>query len=437
MKAERARRNRAARRASVEIAAMMLAVSLTLIASAGHSIAATESVIYNFANDHGGFDPIGGLVANNGRLYGTTSAGGGPSPDAGTVFALTAPATSGGTWTLNTLHTFTGDHDGSEPRGSLLAGPNRTFYGVTLSGGMSNAGTVFKMTPPATSPGTWTERVLYAFTGGSDGSGPSAGLVADRATGTLYGTTGSGGAFSKGVVFALTPPTTLGGAWTESVLYAFTGGVDGSGPSGVVIDSNGTLYGTTESGGASSFGTVFTLTPPATPGGVWTETVLYSFNGALFGDGEEPTAGPIIGQNGTLYGTTRAGGVSSDSGTVFSLTPPTSPGGAWTESILYSFLGGAAGDGENPGGALLIRGQTLYGTTGFGGGGSASGGTVFQLTPSISGGVWTETILHSFNGGQDGYGPAAGVIIGPNGALYGTTMSGGAMFGGTVFEVTP
>ncbi|HXM40733.1 MAG TPA: choice-of-anchor tandem repeat GloVer-containing protein [Bryobacteraceae bacterium] len=119
------------------------------------------------------------------------------------------------------------------------------------------------------------------------------------------------------------------------ILYTFSEGEDGYLPgSGVVIGPGRTLYGTTVTGGSAGAGTVYALAAPATPGGAWTETVLYSFLGDT--DGSAPTWSPVIGSGGVLYGATNSGGIAND-GTVFSLTPPVSPGGAWTHAVLYHF----------------------------------------------------------------------------------------------------
>jgi uncharacterized repeat protein (TIGR03803 family) len=175
-------------------------------------------------------------------------------------------------------------------------------------------------------------------------------------------------------------------------------------------------------------------------GGAWTGTVLHSFNGV---DGVNPYAGLVIGKNGTLYGTTYGGGAPPGiGGTVFQLTPPAKIGGDWTETVLHSFAGDS--DGANPAAGLVIgKDGTLYGTTQYGG--TSNLGTVFQLTPPTKvGGTWSETVLHSFAGGSDGANPVAGLVIGQNGALYGTTTLGGVPYTcglgpgcGTVFEVTP
>jgi uncharacterized repeat protein (TIGR03803 family) len=165
----------------------------------------------------------------------------------------------------------------------------------------------------------------------------------------LYGTTSYGGSSENGTVFSLAPPASPGGAWTKATLYNFNGTPDGSSPyySGVVIGKKGTLYGTTLFGGTAGYGTVFELRPPASPGGVWTEVVLHSFAGGS--DGELPYAGLAIGSGPggypVLYGTTTYGGTGPCTvnypgcGTVFSLTPPASPSGAWTEAVLHNFTG--------------------------------------------------------------------------------------------------
>jgi uncharacterized repeat protein (TIGR03803 family) len=161
--------------------------------------------------------------------------------------------------------------------------------------------------------------VLYSFQGGSDGSVPYVGVVIGSG-GVLYGTTS--GAFGTicpgncGTVFSLTPPTSPGGSWTEAVLHNFTSDSDGNDPEGVVIGSGGVLYGTTFYGGTSSNGTVFSLTPPTSPGGSWTKAVLHNFSG---NDGANPSRIKIS-KNGVLYGTTYYGGT-SNAGTVFALKP--------------------------------------------------------------------------------------------------------------------
>jgi uncharacterized repeat protein (TIGR03803 family) len=210
-----------------------------------------------------------------------------------------------------------------------------------------------------------TFSVLYAFTGGADGGASFAGLIRDAA-GTLYGTTESGGAFGFGTVFK------VGKNGKETVLYSFTGTAgDGVNPlAGLVQDVEGNLYGTTAGGGASGLGTVFKV------GKNGKETVLYSFTGTA-GDGATPQAGLVRDPKGNLYGITFGGGASGN-GTVFMLAK------TGKETVLYSFSGGA--DGGHPYFGYLTRdvAGNLYGTTQVGGGtsggcGSSGCGVVFKL----------------------------------------------------------
>lgn len=233
--------------------------------------------------------------------------------------------------------------------------------------------------------------------------------------------------------------------WKEKVLYTFQGGTDGSTPAGgVVFDTAGNLYGTTQQGGGTncapiSFcGTVFQLTKK---GGSWTETVLHVFAGVTGNnDGATPAGGLVMDAAGNLYGTTAYGGgggcvlvgIKGGCGTVFELEPPKTKGGAWTYKILYSLKGGK--DGDFPWGDLALDGAgNLYGATQFGGGfGSCDSpyyqfcGTVFELSPpKTKGGKWTEKVLRRFKSGTDGANPNGGLLFDSKGVIYGTTYSGG------------
>ena len=386
--------------------------------------------------------PTGGVIARNGVLYGTTT-NGGEGLGGGVVYALTQPSIAGGAWSEHVLYTFLGGADGSGPGGPLLGGANKLLYGVTGGGGATSNGTVFTLQPSTGNGVPWVKNELYSFSGGSDATRPQYGLIAD-ASGTLYGATHGGGASTNctvgivvgcGAIFSLTPPAISGGPWTESVLYSFTGGTDGSGPSGpLVLGSDGTLYGETFFGGASGDGVVYAVTPPSIAGGAWTESVIHSFDGL---DGLEP-AGGLINVKGRLAGMT--GNDINGFGKVFVLNPPATAGGAWTDTTLWTFSS-SIGDGMTGNPVLADNGE-LFGTT-FGtsfGGSTGDAGTVFQLTPpASSGGSWTQTILHSFTAGStDGNSPNSGVIVGPGGAFYGTTFYGGGTDGqGTVYSVTP
>ena len=325
---------------------------------------------------------------------------------------------------FKSLYSFKGKPDGARAQAGVVISKNGGLYGTTEFGGTSNAGTVFKLTPPASPGGAWTETVIHDFTGGSgDGAEPGAGVVISNG-GLLYGTTSVGGASNAGTVFSLTPPASHGGAWAETVLYNFTGGSDGGRPfAGVVIGSGGVLYGATYYGGNANFGTVFSLTPPTSPGGAWTESVLFGFPSRFQFGGAYPSGSVVIGSGGVLYGTTTYGFLGScgvvpaiGCGVLFSVTPPTSPGGAWTDTVLHEFTGGSS-DGAEPGAGVVIGiDGVLYGTTPFGGSGpcNVSGfptgcGTVFSLTPPATpGATWTETVIHDFTGGSgDGANPSA------------------------------
>ena len=330
-------------------------------------------------------------------------------------------------WKETPLHQF-GAADGRAPYGRLIADANGNLYGTTALGGALGKGNVFELANGG-STGIWTETVLYTFTGGSDGSQPYGGLIFDAA-GNLYGTTLAGGASKFGTVYQLTPPAGGTGNWTQTVLHSFTGGGDGKAPqSDLILDHAGNLYGTTTKGGFPAIGVVFELTPPATPGGAWTETVLHRFPAK---DGDSPRASVIMDSKGALYGTLANGGASG-AGAVFRLVPPARPGGAWSAKTIYTFTGGV--DGFGPLSRLVLWKGNVYGTTVTGG---ASGvGTVFELRPSANHQApWTETVLHSFGCMSDGCYPWAGLIMDASGSFYGTTQFGGLPAnGGTVFKL--
>lgn len=339
----------------------------------------TETVLYTFTAQNGdGAYPSGGLaIDSHGALYGLTGEGG--EHNDGTVFVLKPPAAPDGQWTETILHSFNGgERDGSGPAGGVVFGENGILYGATGHGGKQHLGTVFALQPPAAGGDAWAEKVLFSFTGQGDaGVSPGAGVVIGM-NGTLYGTAGG----YAGVVFALRGGG-AGQPWTESVLYAF-GSQEGDGGTpfgGVVIGNHGKLYGTNNAGGpptdicvppVAGCGTVFEIMPGADGAG-WTEKVIYAFTG-LNGDGANPVAGVVIGAGGALFGTTTDG-----PGAVFQLTPPAAPSGVWTETVLHMFTG-QNGDGAGSVANLTIGPNgTIYGTTAAGG--TADMGTVFALKP--------------------------------------------------------
>jgi uncharacterized repeat protein (TIGR03803 family) len=364
-----------------------------------------------------------------GKLYGTTSAGGAHSE--GTVFEL-SPSTEGDNWTELVLYSFGSQSgDGANPYyGNLITDKEGNLYGTTSAGGAHSEGTVFELSPPAIKGGVWTETILYSLGSQSgDGSSPYGGLIMDK-EGNLYATTGAGGAHSQGTVFELSPPATKGDPWVESILYNFGGqSDDGNDPlSTLIMDDKGNLYGTTYVGGSYSDGTAFNLSPPATKGGAWIETILHSFGTFAEEDGLNPVGGLVM-KAGKLYGTTIFG--SGGGGTAFELSPPAKKTDPWTETILSSSL-------ESPYPALIIDTKgNLYGTTLDGGANML--GAAFELSPpATKGGAWTETILYSF-GSQTGDASSSygGLIMDKDGNLYGMTFYGGAHNDGAVFEVTP
>lgn len=334
--------------------------------------------------------------------------------------------------TYKTLFVFNGK-DGSYPNNYLTFDAAGNLYGATCRGGPSGNGLVFKLSPNPN--GRWTGSAPHVFSG-SDGSCPLGALIFDAA-GNLYGATNGGGAYGAGTVFELKPNSN--GTWTESVLYSFTGGSDGSAPNPLIFGPNGVLYGTVIYGAASGYwGGVFELTPNSN--GTWLESGLYSFTGGS--DGGHPVGALVFDAAGNLYGTAYWGGSAkceNGCGTAFKLAP--NQDGSWTESVLHEFTAGS--DGANPGGNLIFDAAgNLYGASDWGGleGNCTSNkcGAVFQLTPNLDG-TWTTNILHTFTGKKDGGGAGGGcgVAFDTEGNLYGTRVWGGPYGYGLVYKLMP
>jgi uncharacterized repeat protein (TIGR03803 family) len=329
---------------------------------------------------------------------------------------MSSPAPS----SYTSLYSFKGGADGAFPSGLIAV--NGTLYGTTNDGGTNNNGTVYEVSTSG------KERVLYRFKGGADGANPAAGLIV--LDGALYGTTTGGGMNESGTVFAVTP------SGTERVLYRFKGPPDGAYPDAGLVALNGVFYGTTIGGGAVNNGTVFALTPAGAA------RVLYSFKGSP--DGASPQTA-LIAVNGALYGATPFGGTSNEGGAggmLFEISP------AGMERVLYLFQGGP--DGATPNAGLTAMNGALYGTTGDGG--PNGYGTAYEAS-----GTGGKRLLYSFKGCtsdvvvlehgrprqvkgctavSDGATPFGGLIA-ENGALYGTTIGGGALGYGAVFAMSP
>lgn len=333
----------------------------------------------------------------------------------------------GGAWasTEKVLYNFAGGSDGANPydTGSLARDRSGNLYGTTYQGGSCGAGTVFELS------NTGEETVLHSFCLGDDGGYPFGGVILDS-VGDVYGTTEGGGPTNRGTVFAI--KRELNGNWTERTLHFFAG-PDGEVPfSGLVTDSAGNLYGTASRGGAKVAlgGVVFEISS------LGAYSVLYNFC-SLSGctDGQLPVGGLTMDRKGNLYGTTSAGGTSG-LGTVFELSKSRS---TWTETVLHSFTGGSS-DGAYPAGASptlstrTIRGKretVIFGVTTDGG--PRNQGTVFEITESKT--AWGFTVLHSFGSHGGGTSPY-GTLVNIKGKLFGTAGSRGNYGCGTVFALT-
>lgn len=423
-----------------------------IAAGATPAEAGAPVAIYTFTGGADGREPYdyGGLVADSvGNLYGTALAAG--AFNDGVVFELKPPASQGGSWTQIVLYSFVGGSDGIEPAAGLRFDAAGNLYGTTDYGGGGTkctsagfgCGTVFRLSPPKITGGAWTETVLYRFSGGADGALPISPLVLD-ASGNLYGTTGGGGNLTAckggcGVAFKLSPSAT--GSWTETIPHSFGGVPDGNRPrAGLTLDKAGNLYGATAFGGvrASCCGVIFELSPPTSPSGTWTETVLHEFSGP---DGRQVEAAVVFDPAGNLFGATRYGAGNGTicspygCGAVFELSPPATPPGPWTEKTLYRFPGGANG---GVGFSVLYQGGKLYGTASFGT--ASDDGVDFVLTPPAPNKTrWTE--VADLLSGADGRLPYAALVADPpvsgTGTFYGTTVTGGGSGNGVIYSWTP
>jgi hypothetical protein len=427
-------------------------ITITLLLSTISWASAKETILYDFPTDTG--NPQNLIADGHGNFYGVAS---GTRNNAGAVFELTR--SSDGRWTENTIYTFSGGADGGYPEGSLVLDEDGNIYGTTYSGGGPNydrycwgqyingCGTVFELSKL---DGVWSEKVLYAFQGITDGMAPIAGLTLHN--GKIYGTTSNGGNgnpdeasldFGAGTVFELS--LAENGHWTETIIYRFPGSCGPAYPeSNVVFDGNDNLYGTTLWGGGAGgscgcggCGVVYELTPSADN---WTFAAIHNFS---MEDGSGPLGNLLLDTGGNLYGVTEAGGPDY-LGVAFQLSPGSD---GWTENVLHAFQYGTDGATPLAGLTMDARGD-LYGSTFNGGGlGNCYGynqndcGTVFELTPGLAGGAeWTETILHAFSGIErlpgDGQGPDSNVILDDKRNVFGVTPGGG-IGAGIFFELSP
>ena len=391
---------------------------LFVIALSVATATATTNVIFSLEEDEGEYADTDLEVDHAGNIYGTTVLGG--DFGGGTVFQL-SPTPNG--WVHTVLYSFTGGADGGEPYKGVTLDRDGNLYGTAVTGGSGDCeggcGVVYKL---SNSGGTWTQTVIYAFTGGDDGSGPGARVTVDGA-GNIYGMTPTGGAFGLGTIYKI--HQTSPGVWTLKVIHAFTGGSDGAtGSAGRMLLRNGRLYGAATAGGRYGSGAVFELN--ASGFGERDVKTIYSFRGQP--DGSFPYGALLFDRSGNIYGTTYYGGANGI-GAVYKLSPQ--PVGEWTEELLYSFQPGS--DGNSPISNLVFdAGGNLYGTTSEGGLGS---GTIFKLSP-VAGGKWTETVVHAFEGPPDG-GFSYNGMVANFGNFYGATVHGGENNDGCVYKFTP
>jgi uncharacterized repeat protein (TIGR03803 family) len=384
--------------------------------------AQTYSILTSFNGANGRYIYATPLIDASGNLFGTTNGGG--VYGCGVVYELVN--NGGGSYTNNTLYNFTCGDDGGNPYGGVVEDSDGDLYGTTDEYGAYGVGVVFELVNLSGS--TYGYEVLYAFTGAADGGYPLGDLA--WFDGSLYGMTDEGGGggcrYGCGTVYRLSKKDA---GWTETVLHRFSYPHDGYYPdAGVIVDSEGNIYGTTYEGGSFGLGTVFRLAPATgfkSPGVDYTETILHSFDGAL--DGCSLDSGVAMDRNGNLYGTTSECGLNDD-GTVYELKRS---GGKYVFSVLLQFdYTNGADPYDEPGHVAVDSAGNVYGTAEYGG--LYEEGLVFRLAA----GTFAYTDLHDFDdNGTDGYYPYGGVSLDSYGNLYGTTFYGGTTAYGTVWEI--
>ena len=393
-------------------------VPLSLVLLLGTLAYPADTVLYSFQGVPDGQVPSAGLVSDSaGNLYGTTMYGGsGPctfvdGDGCGAIFKV-SPSANG--WTETVLYSFQGKNDGRYPIAGLSIDTAGNLYGTTpgrvgVGSCPPACGNVFKLS----STGVFT--VLHKFTGGIDGTLPTTGLAIDS-SGRLYGTTDGTG---HGTVFQLVNSS---GNWKLTTLYAFSGGKDGSGPSGdPLVAPDGSVYGAAIQGGAGT-GVIYRVYKTK----AWHEKAIY-----LFGEHGGPRDNLAFDSKGNIDGVT-------EDDIVYQLTP--GKNGKWTEKVLHHM-----NDTRRHNDGFGVRGGVAIDATGNVYGVTVSGGTVelgTVYTISFDGTKWNESILYNFQGGEDGGSPTGQIIFGKDGNLYGVTQGGGGSGCGdggcgTVFEITP
>jgi len=433
-------------------AALAIAIAVGLTGAGQSANAQTFTVIHTFTGaPNEGALPMNGVVIDRaGNLYGVTFSGGIPGTTGngctaftnggcGTVFKLTR---HGSGWIYSTLYKFQGVPDGNYPAG-VVVGPDGALYGATFGGGidsgtcanyLNGCGVVFRVRPPATFCASalclWNESLLHAFTGANDdGANPGNGDLIFDSAGTIYGTTEAGGATNLGTAYKLTPSQ---GGWEESVFFSFDPSQQqvAMPGSGLIMDKAGNLYGSSGySVDGNPSGAIYQLVNSQSG---WMVNALQIFHCVGGLNGCFPDA-PIFDPSGNLVAATSDSGFYHN-GTAIKLLASDN----WSIDLLYTFQ-------QDQGGTVnrlaMDSAGNLYGT----GINCSSGyGCVYKLTPTSNGYIYTD--LHDFNGRGDGISPYGPVAIDANGNLYGTAELGGDLNDcfqefeqgcGTVWEITP
>lgn len=390
----------------LKIITILVAVALAFTRFSAHADVSVTTLV-SFTGTNGanlGANPYAELIQTvDGNFYGTTELGG--ISNIGTVFRITPNGA------LTTLVSFTGTNGacpGANPYGGLVQSGNGALYGTTRNGGTNNLGTVFKIT----TNGILTTLVTF---NGTNGSAPLTGLLL-ASDGYLYGTTFTGGVSNKGTIFQMTTNGVL------NVLISFPGGTNGSAPeAGLIQGMDGYLYGTTYAGG--------NLFQARTNGVITNLLVFTGTSGPYLG--KVPHGKLVQDAYGNLYGTTYQGGIYDAPygwGTVFKVT---------TNGVFNTLHNFDSTNGANPiAGVILGNDGNLYGTTVVGGGPPPLG-TVFQLTTN---GIFTPLYFFDYNASNSTFPHGAslygGLVQGSDGNFYGTAELGGASGYGTIFKIS-
>jgi uncharacterized repeat protein (TIGR03803 family) len=401
----------------------ILVFGLLLVSTA--QAATTYTVLHHFGSGQDGASPLATLTPDAfGNFYGTTGVGG--ADRLGTVFELIP--SPGGTWTQTIIHSFT-HNDGDGPEAGVVFDSQGNLYGATTGGGPTDLGTVYQLSPDGQ---VWTLTIVYEYGALVDVTLDGAGkLYAPTGTGAYdNGAVGelspspSGWTYNALYSFCAQPNCSDGSTPSATFVFDARGNLYGT-----------TLYGgnrpPTCKVDSEGCGVVFELTPNRD--GTWSYHLIHAF-ASFANDAEVALGSLLVDRNGSLYGTAPLGGSNYNSGMVFKFTPSTT-GTAWKESAVYTFPDCTQGCGPYNG-VVSDKAGNLYGTTAGGtpACGGFSCGIVYRLSPQRNG-KWKYTKLHEFSG-PDGMFPNP-VIVGPDGNIYGTTQAGGKYNLGVAFEISP